>query len=60
MEAQEGYLTQLIREKRRFEWEALATFAELEQAASFSGEGLIALARDEENESLKSRFHKDG
>jgi uncharacterized damage-inducible protein DinB len=60
MEAQEGYLTQLIREERRFNWEALTAFEELQQAASFSGEGLLALARDEENESLKSRFHKDG
>jgi uncharacterized damage-inducible protein DinB len=60
IESQEGYLSQLIGKERRYNWDSSASFIELQQAASLSGEGLLALARKEDNEFLKSQFHKDG
>jgi uncharacterized damage-inducible protein DinB len=60
MEAQEGYRSQLIGKEHRVNWDSPSAFAELQQAASFSGDGLLDLARGEDSESLKSKFHKDG
>jgi len=60
VDAQQHYLSQLDSMEPRFDWQAPPAFAELQQAASISGEGLLALARDEANKSLKTKIHKDG
>jgi len=58
--AQHGYLSQLTGVEPRFKLQASPTFAELQQASSASGEGFLALARDESSQSLKSEIQKDG
>ncbi len=45
--AQQGYLSLLTGTARRFDWQAAPDFAELQEAASTTGEGLRSLARDE-------------
>jgi uncharacterized damage-inducible protein DinB len=45
--AQQGYLSLLTGIKPRFNWQVPPAFAELQQAAIITGEGLLALARDE-------------
>ena len=47
MASQQGYLSHLTSREHRSHWQAPPAFAELLQAASISGEGLLALARDE-------------
>jgi uncharacterized damage-inducible protein DinB len=58
-EAQQSYWTQLAGVERRFNWQAPPDFAELQQAASITGEGLLALARDVSSK-LQATFEKDG
>ena len=58
--SQEDYLSQLMGIEVRFNWQAAPDFDELQQAASSTGEGLIALARNESSKSLKTKFQKDG
>ena len=58
--SQKDYLSQLIGTEAGFNWQAPPDFDELQQAASSTGEGLIALARNESNKSLKTKFQKDG
>lgn len=60
IESQQGYLSQLLGESPPFHGQAPLTFAELQRAASVSGEGLLSLARDESRGSLKTKFQKDG
>ncbi len=57
---QQDYLSQLIGMEPRLNWQAPPTFAELQESASVSGEGLLALARDESSKSLKTKIQKDG
>ena len=60
MDAQQNYLSQLIRMEPRLNGPAPPTFAELQESASVSGDGLIALARDESSKALKTEIQKDG
>lgn len=60
IESQEDYLSQLMGIEARFSWQAPPGFDELQQAASSTGEGLIALTRNESDISLKTPFQKDG
>jgi uncharacterized damage-inducible protein DinB len=58
--SQEDYLSQLLGIEARFDWQVPPDFATLQQAASSTGEGLIALTRSESNSALHTTFHKDG
>ncbi|MBE2201647.1 MAG: DinB family protein [Anaerolinea sp.] len=58
MEAQQSYWTQLSNVAPHFNWQAPPDFAELRRAASITGDGLLALARDESNK-LQTTFQKD-
>jgi uncharacterized damage-inducible protein DinB len=60
VEAQQNYLCQLTGTEPRFNWVASPTFAELQQAASITGEGLLALANEESGKLLRDKIHKDG
>ena len=60
MEAQQGYWTQLAGIEPRFDWQTPPGFAELQQAASITGEGLLTLARGESNQSLNTKYQRDG
>lgn len=60
IEGQDDYQSQLIGIEPRFVWQAAPTFAELQNAASITGEGLLALAVDETSKFLKNKFQKDG
>jgi uncharacterized damage-inducible protein DinB len=44
----------------RFNWQTPPDFDELRQAATNTGEGLIALTQDESSKSLQTKFEKDG
>lgn len=58
--SQEDYLSQLMGIESRFNWQTPPDFDELRQAATDTGEGLIALTRDESSNSLQTKFEKDG
>jgi uncharacterized damage-inducible protein DinB len=58
--SEQNYLSQLMRMEPRFDWPSLPDFAEVRQAASMTGEGFIALIRNESSKSLKTKFQKDG
>jgi uncharacterized damage-inducible protein DinB len=59
--AQQGYLSLLTGMEPRFNWQAPPAFAELQEAASITGDGLLALARDEPGKPLKTQLQtKDG
>ncbi len=58
--SQEDYLSQLMGVEARFNWESPPGFDELLQAATETGEGLIALTKSEASKSLKDKFEKDG
>lgn len=59
--SQQGYLSLLTGMEPRFNWQAPPAFAELQKAASITGEGLLALARDEPSKLLKTQPQtKDG
>jgi uncharacterized damage-inducible protein DinB len=60
IESQDGYLSQLIGIEPRFVWQAPPTVTELQEAASITGEGLLALAVDETGTYLKNKFQRDG
>lgn len=59
VEAQDRYWTLLAGLERRYNWQAPPDFAELQQAAKVTGEGLLALARDEASK-LQTTLHDDG
>ncbi|MCL4275891.1 MAG: DinB family protein [Anaerolineales bacterium] len=58
--SQEDYLSQLMGIESCFNWQTPPDFDELRQAATDTGEGLIALTRDESSNSLQTKFEKDG
>jgi uncharacterized damage-inducible protein DinB len=59
--SQQGYLSLLTGMEPRFNWQASPAFAELQESASITGEGLLAVARDEPSKSLRTQLHtKDG
>jgi uncharacterized damage-inducible protein DinB len=59
--SQQGYLSLLTGMEPRFNWQAPPAFAELQEAASITGDGLLALARDEPGKPLKTQLQtKDG
>ena len=63
LDTQQAYLSQLTKltnMEPRFNWEAPTNFAELLESAKFSGEGLLALARDETSKSLTTKIQDDG
>ncbi len=59
VDSEQDYLSQLTGIKPRFNWPAPPAFAELQQAASFSGEGFLALARGESGQRLKDLLHME-
>jgi len=59
--SQQGYLALLTGMEPRFNWQAPPAFAELQESASLTGEGLLAVARDDPSKSLRTQLHtKDG
>lgn len=61
MSAQQGYLSLLTGTERRFQWQSAPTFAELEQAAHITGEGLLALVRNDPGKTLTHQLQtRDG
>jgi len=58
--SQEDYLAQLEGRELHFDWQTAPEFEELQRAAVSTGEGLIALARNETNPSLNTKFERDG
>lgn len=59
VDSEQDYLSQLTGMEPHFSWQTPPAFAELQQAASISGEGLLALARDESSKSMKAQIHSD-
>src|SRR5262245_60940679 len=60
IDTQQSYLSQLTSMESHFNQQAPTNFAELLESAKFSGEGLLALARDETSQSLNTKFQDDG
>ena len=60
IDTQQSYLSQLTNMEQRFNWQAPTNFAELLESAKMSGEGLLALARDETSQSLQTKIQDDG
>jgi uncharacterized damage-inducible protein DinB len=60
MDGQQNYLSQLIGMAPVFNWKAPPAFAELLESAAISGEGLLAQARDETSNALKTKIENDG
>lgn len=60
IDAQQTYLSQLIGMEPRFNWQAPPAFTELLESAKISGDGLLALARDETSKSLNTKILDDG
>ena len=60
IDTQQSYLSQLTSMESRFNQQAPTNFAELLESAKISGEGLLALARDETSQSLKTKIQDDG
>ena len=58
-ESQQSYWTQVAGIQPLFNWQTPPDFAELQWAATITGEGLLALAKDESNK-LNLTFHYDG
>jgi uncharacterized damage-inducible protein DinB len=58
--SQQGYLSLLTGIEPRFNWQAPPAFAELQEAASLTGAGLLALARDESSIPLQTRLQTKG
>jgi uncharacterized damage-inducible protein DinB len=59
--SQDGYLSLLTGMERRFNWQAPPSFAELQESARITGEGLLALARGEPGVTFKSQLQtRDG
>ena len=59
VDTQQAYLSQLTGMVPRFDWKAPPAFAELLESAQLSGEGLLALARDETSTSLNTKIQDD-
>ncbi len=57
--SQQGYLSLLTGMERHFNWQVPPPFVELQEAASISGEGLLALARDEPGKLPKMQLQTD-
>ena len=57
---QEGYLSYLTGIPARHSWRDELTFAEIEESARISGDGLLTLARDETDHPLKTIQTQDG
>ena len=60
LDTPQSYLSQLTGRELRFKWQAPPAFAELLESAQLSGEGLLALARDESNPSLTTKIQDEG
>ena len=60
IDTQQLYLSQLTSIKPRFDWKTPTNFAELLESAKMSGEGLMALARDETSQFLTIKIQDDG
>jgi len=60
VEAEQGYLADLIGEKSRFQLENFTSFSELETALHYSGEGFLVLARDASDAHLSTPVHTEG
>jgi len=60
IDSQQDYLSQLTDIEPRFNWQAPPTFAELQQAANGTGEGFLALVRNESGQAFKTTIQKDG
>ncbi len=60
VDTQQAYLSQLIGRELAFKRQIPPTFAELLESAQISGEGLLALARDETNPALTTTIRDDG
>lgn len=59
--SQQGYLSLLTGMPPRFNWQAPPPLAELQESASLTGQGLLALARAESGEPVMPRLQtKDG
>jgi len=59
--AQQNYLSLLTGSVPRSSWQAAPDFDQLQKAATMTGEGLIALAREEQAEALKEKLQtRDG
>jgi uncharacterized damage-inducible protein DinB len=59
--SQQGYLALLAGIEPRFNWQSPPPFVELQEAASITGEGLLALARQEPSKPMKTQLQtKDG
>ncbi len=59
--SQQGYLRLVTRVEPPFTWQAAPPFAELEESARLSGEGFLALARNEHGQFPTSRVQtRDG
>lgn len=59
MESQQSYWTQLAGVEPHFDWQNSPDFTELVWAAKLTGEGLLALAKDETGK-LSTTFQYDG
>lgn len=59
IETQQSYLSQLTGMEPHFNQQSPTNFAELLESAKMSGEGLVALARDETSESLTTKIQDD-
>jgi uncharacterized damage-inducible protein DinB len=57
--SQRGYLSLLTGIEPRFKWQYPPAFAELREAARISGEGLLALARDEPAKPQKTQLQTE-
>lgn len=61
VDSEQDYLSQLTDMEPRFNWQAPPVIGELQQAASITGEGLLALVRDHSSKLLNTQIHsKDG
>ena len=60
IDGQQEFLSQLSGREPRLNGQAPASFAELVESATISGEGLLALARDETSKTLNTTIQHDG
>jgi len=59
VESEQGYLSDLIGEKSRFNWQTPPSFTEMQEALSYSGEHFLALTRDEPGDRLSAQVHSE-
>jgi uncharacterized damage-inducible protein DinB len=60
LDTQQAYLSRLIGREPLVHWQAPPAFAELLESAQLSGDGLLALARDQTSPSLTTTIQDDG